>query len=481
MNRRRNRLASPARLVPARGLFVGMCSGLPLGAALVASCAAQGGAGAQVLVIDFEEHAEGTAIGLQYAAQGVTFSIEGEASLPIVAVEGAPLAAFNGSGTDTPASSGSRCLTDPAVGADFTVPGDIRIAFSPPITSATFYVIDIETGETVVATAFSGAVAVASQTVVGGSPGTGNGLSTPVSLAAASIDSILIDISGPASGTGWGVDFLTVTRPCPFDGCSLRIRVAQESAPGAGDFAANILGEVPMWDAPSTSSAAFYAYDVPEGDSWNGSSLALTADRSHLFAARTSDGLALFVVHDRAIPNNPDGGEAETRVDLLEDFDGGFYAVQDDPPGVKSGAYVLGGPGASTFAARHVWDVCCTDGYAIADLELGGQALVQFTDVDGDGTNATIAGLTEWRAMGADGTSIPLALEESRRVRIEMLPPESCPADLNGDGTVNGADLGILLVSWGAAGGGADIDGSGVVDGGDLGLLLGGWGACPVA
>lgn len=47
-------------------------------------------------------------------------------------------------------------------------------------------------------------------------------------------------------------------------------------------------------------------------------------------------------------------------------------------------------------------------------------------------------------------------------------------ADLNGDGVVNGADLGILLAGWGGSGP-ADLDGSGTVDGADLGLLLGQW------
>ena len=46
--------------------------------------------------------------------------------------------------------------------------------------------------------------------------------------------------------------------------------------------------------------------------------------------------------------------------------------------------------------------------------------------------------------------------------------------DINGDGLVNGADLGLLLGAWGTAGPG-DLDGSGFVDGGDLGLLLGAW------
>jgi hypothetical protein len=55
--------------------------------------------------------------------------------------------------------------------------------------------------------------------------------------------------------------------------------------------------------------------------------------------------------------------------------------------------------------------------------------------------------------------------------------PDACdsPADLNGDGVVNGADLGLLLSAWGSGGLG-DLDGSGTVDGSDLGLLLAAWG-----
>jgi hypothetical protein len=48
------------------------------------------------------------------------------------------------------------------------------------------------------------------------------------------------------------------------------------------------------------------------------------------------------------------------------------------------------------------------------------------------------------------------------------------PGDLNGDGVVNGADLGLLLAQFGGPGSG-DFDGSGIVDGGDLGLLLSFW------
>lgn len=46
--------------------------------------------------------------------------------------------------------------------------------------------------------------------------------------------------------------------------------------------------------------------------------------------------------------------------------------------------------------------------------------------------------------------------------------------DLNDDGVVDGADLGLLLGNWDGPGLG-DLDGDGVVTGGDLGLLLGAW------
>jgi hypothetical protein len=47
-------------------------------------------------------------------------------------------------------------------------------------------------------------------------------------------------------------------------------------------------------------------------------------------------------------------------------------------------------------------------------------------------------------------------------------------SDLNGDGTVDAADLAILLGSWSQPGD-ADLDGSGTVDAADLAILLGQW------
>ena len=54
-----------------------------------------------------------------------------------------------------------------------------------------------------------------------------------------------------------------------------------------------------------------------------------------------------------------------------------------------------------------------------------------------------------------------------------------CAADLSGDGAIDGADLGLFLVEWGACTGcAADLTGDGFVDGADLGLLLTAWGPC---
>lgn len=57
------------------------------------------------------------------------------------------------------------------------------------------------------------------------------------------------------------------------------------------------------------------------------------------------------------------------------------------------------------------------------------------------------------------------------RLRATPFPPN---ADLNGDGVVNGADLGLLLRAWGGSGP-ADLNGDGMVTGLDLGLLLAAW------
>lgn len=49
------------------------------------------------------------------------------------------------------------------------------------------------------------------------------------------------------------------------------------------------------------------------------------------------------------------------------------------------------------------------------------------------------------------------------------------PSDLNQDGVVNGADIGLLLGLWGSFDPINDLNGDGVINGGDLGVMLGSW------
>jgi len=62
----------------------------------------------------------------------------------------------------------------------------------------------------------------------------------------------------------------------------------------------------------------------------------------------------------------------------------------------------------------------------------------------------------------------------------ELFGAPTCMGDLNGNGLVDGADLGTMLGSWGPCAGScvADLNGDGEVGGGDLGSLLANWGPC---
>lgn len=61
-------------------------------------------------------------------------------------------------------------------------------------------------------------------------------------------------------------------------------------------------------------------------------------------------------------------------------------------------------------------------------------------------------------------------------MNVVCAPVTPCPADLNEDGTVDGADLSAVLNFWGTNQ--ADIDGDGTTDGADLAALLNAWGPC---
>ena len=67
------------------------------------------------------------------------------------------------------------------------------------------------------------------------------------------------------------------------------------------------------------------------------------------------------------------------------------------------------------------------------------------------------------------------ACSDHLAVICDIREPVVFAGDLNGDGVVNGADLGLLLASWDTNNPTADLDDNGIVNGADLGLLLASW------
>lgn len=71
------------------------------------------------------------------------------------------------------------------------------------------------------------------------------------------------------------------------------------------------------------------------------------------------------------------------------------------------------------------------------------------------------------------GSIVEAGVDDLRMVAVDCTANR--PADLNGDGIVNGSDLAVMLSQWGSAGS-ADITGDGTVGGADLAALLSDWG-----
>ena len=110
---------------------------------------------------------------------------------------------------------------------------------------------------------------------------------------------------------------------------------------------------------------------------------------------------------------------------------------------------ILAGDGAGGFAPG----LAVTTGVAPKQIAIG--------DVDGDGD-------LDVATANRDSNNATIALNDS-------CPDQGIAGDLNGDGAVNGADAGLLLVAWGTSDPNADIDGSGLVDGADIGIMMANW------
>ena len=216
-------------------------------------------------------------------------------------------------------------------------------------------------------------------------------------------------------------------------------------------------------------------------------------------------GGELVVAFDHDVtddPRNPFG------VDLIV-FGNAFFGDAAYPMGTPSGLFAEGGqisvsPDGVSWVAVSGTDA---DGFAptCGWLDASPYATVpgleptDFTrPIDPSITAASMIG-QEWSAVRAmyDGSGggagidlAPLGLSSIRFVRVRVpagamqsaeidgfsdVAPAGIAGDLDGNGTIDGADLGILLSAFGTTEPGADLDGSGSVDGGDLGALLAAW------
>ncbi|MFO0873647.1 MAG: hypothetical protein U0575_06700 [Phycisphaerales bacterium] len=115
-----------------------------------------------------------------------------------------------------------------------------------------------------------------------------------------------------------------------------------------------------------------------------------------------------------------------------------------------------------------------------------GTATIRVFDVDGAQIGmfvvpidtAGFVGVTSIVPIGrVNFTSVLGALVNTGFDTVRLATRASLLGDINGDGVVNGADLGLLVAAWGAAGPGipSDLNCDGIVDGADLGIVLGAW------
>ncbi|MDZ4753788.1 MAG: hypothetical protein SGJ11_04755 [Phycisphaerae bacterium] len=191
-----------------------------------------------------------------------------------------------------------------------------------------------------------------------------------------------------------------------------------------------------------------------------------------------------------AVPGNP-----PRQVDTLGACPGGNEVCQEDwalATAVVAGNYPWLPKGASVRLVIPISDegpwcgnpVNATDNLAIDQASAVAVANGVFVSpIVGTGASAAVTALAEELAAATGGqafSSSKPAIDISDNI-VELvlsacrLVPKCALGDLNCDGSVNAADLAILLGSWGGAATAADINCSGVVDAADLALLLGAW------
>ena len=166
-----------------------------------------------------------------------------------------------------------------------------------------------------------------------------------------------------------------------------------------------------------------------------------------------------------------------------------------------TGAYSISLCGATGDTMLGIGQVCPVYGSTFSTIAYNDDSclvagsttsfLASFMDATNGGATGTFAGfpLTQDLVLGQTYYIVAGSFGATTNITATLkidgpAQTSGCVGDLNLDGVVNGADLGLLLGAWGVCPGGTtgcigDLNNDGVVNGADLGLMLGAWGICP--
>lgn len=225
---------------------------------------------------------------------------------------------------------------------------------------------------------------------------------------------------------------------------------------------------------PSLTSGSWQAAD-PNGTMVSGQQSAPDSD------ATSGDGVIAFVTQNGSVGGAPQ----------ISDVDNGPTMLTS--PTIDA----LDGDALISFAAWFFCDDAGAAGFDTLTVRASnddGQSWTTVMDITGTGGNwkshvfrlsdylvPTSTVRVQFLTEDLNNNSTTEAGIDNFQIEMILCPDAPCPGDLTGDGSVNGADLAVILSLWGQKGTPGfygDLTGDGLINGADLTAVLGAWGDC---
>lgn len=280
----------------------------------------------------------------------------------------------------------------------------------------------------------------------------------------------------------WFTYLATCTGPLEFSTC------------GSGDFDLRMSVYLGTSGCPSNGDAPFACSDDACGTDAEVNTFAI-AGQTYLIRIGSSDGStgnAILTVDCGSVPppSNDDCAGALT----ISSGTTSASSLNSTDSGIASELICSGTAGPSVFS--DVWFSYTADCTGQIDISTCGAAFDSRLDVYSAAAGCPSSGASTLICSDdgcGDDASVTSFVIEGQEILIRVGSPdgssgafdlnvtctsfeEPCVGDYDGNGTVDGSDLGQLLGSWGTPGG--DLNDDGTTDGADLGIFLGGWGDC---